>query len=399
MDLRGGVTLWEAQNGPSGTARPLTQSLKADIVIIGSGITGAFLAERLSREPRSIVVLDRYRPQMASTAASTALLQWEIDTPLRALADMIGFQKAAEVYHLSIAAVQDILALMARLGVACQCHPRPSLYLAGNEMGPAELQDEQRLRARAHIESLYLDQATLHTNFALDRPAALYDRGCAEADPLAMARGLMERAVSRGVHVHSPVEVVDYDLTARGAAILTEDGFEVGGDVLILANGYEMPPIVPARIHDIVSTWVVATEPIPAETTWGDALIWEAADPYLYARHTADHRLIIGGEDEPLTDADARDAKIGEKSEALLAKMRALRPGLNLSADYAWSGFFGTTEDGLPLIGNLPGREKVFAAFGYGGNGITFSAIAAQLIAEALAGQHNPVLASFRIDR
>ncbi|MGE3830693.1 MAG: NAD(P)/FAD-dependent oxidoreductase [Parvibaculaceae bacterium] len=398
MDLRGGVTLWEARNGTSASARPLTQNTRADIVIIGAGITGSFIAEALSRDGRSIIVLDRYRPQMASTAASTALLQWEIDTPLRELAHIVGFERAADVYQASIQAVRDILSLVDKLGIACDCRPRSSLYLAGDEMGPAELQDEWRLRSRAHIDSFYLDHAALWTNFALDRPAALFDRGCAEADPLALARGLMGHAMSRGVAVHSPVEIVDYEITRHGAAVLTADGLEVGCDMLILANGYDMPPIVPARLHSIVSTWAVATEPL-SDNAWGDALLWEASDPYLYARRTADHRLIIGGEDEDITDPDQRDAKIQEKTKTLLAKMHALKRGMVLTVDYAWSGFFGTTDDGLPLIGNLPGHDKVFAAFGYGGNGITFSAIAAQLIAQALAGRYSPLLESFRIDR
>jgi glycine/D-amino acid oxidase-like deaminating enzyme len=399
LDLRGGTSLWEANNGVADNARPLTQSLKCDIIIIGAGITGSFLAERLSRENSSIIVLDRNRPQMASTAASTALLQWEIDTPLRELASMIGFERAAKVYHASIRAVGDILSLVHELKIDCHCGPRSSLYVAGNQMGPAELEDEQKLRTRANIKTLYVNRTVLQERFGLHRDAALYDEGCAEADPLALARGLMQQAGSRGVSVHSPVDVVDYDFTSRGAAVLTADGLEVGARALVLANGYEMPRFVPARVHSIVSTWVVATEPVADNAGTSDALIWEASEPYLYARRTTDQRLIIGGEDEALTDPVERDAKIMAKAETLLHKMSGLRPGPALTADYAWSGFFGTTEDGLPLIGRVPGYRSVFAAFGYGGNGITFSALASQLISEALAGRNNPLLNSFMIDR
>jgi glycine/D-amino acid oxidase-like deaminating enzyme len=399
LDLRGGTSLWEAKNGATGAGRPLTQSAKCDIVIIGSGITGSFIAERLSRDSRSILVLDRNRPQMASTAASTSLLQWEIDTPLCELAEMIGFENAAEVYHASINAVRDIVALVRELEIDCHCSPRNSLYLAGTELGPEDLADEQKSRERAGIASALLDGRVLADRFGLLRPAALFDKGCAEADPMALARGLMGHAISRGVKVHSPINVVDYEMTSRGVSVLTDAGFEVGGQVLILANGYEMPSFVPARQHRIVSTWVVATEPVPRGSWSNDALIWEASDPYLYARPTADHRIIVGGEDEAITDPDERDAKIAGKARLLLKKMSALKPGPSLSAGYAWSGFFGTTEDGLPLIGPVPGHSNVFAAFGYGGNGITFSAIAAELVGQALAGRHNTLLHQFAIDR
>jgi phosphoglycerate dehydrogenase-like enzyme len=75
LDLRGGTTLWEAGLA-SLRSSELKSSISTDVAIIGSGITGSFLAERLSRLGLSIVVVDRNRPQMASTAASTALLLW-----------------------------------------------------------------------------------------------------------------------------------------------------------------------------------------------------------------------------------------------------------------------------------------------------------------------------------
>jgi glycine/D-amino acid oxidase-like deaminating enzyme len=398
-DLRGGTTLWETHNARAGTARPLEGNTKCDILIIGAGITGAFLAERLSRDSTSIIVVDRNNPQTASTAASTALLQWEIDTPLNELANLIGFEPAAEVYRASIEGVAGIVRLVHDLAIDCQCVPRPSLYLAGTEMGPAELLHEQHIREQAGIASCYLDGKQLESRFGFRRPAALFDQGCAEVDPVALARGLMDYAVTRGVHIHSPVDVIEYDLSARGASVLTADGFEVGARTLILANGYDMPSFVPASVHKVVSTWVVATAPETTAPWPGHALVWEASNPYLYARHTAEARLIIGGEDEATTDADERDRKIPEKAARLLQKFSAIRAGLSLEADYAWSGFFGTTEDGLPLIGNVPGAGNTYSAFGYGGNGITFSAIAAGLIGHAMTGRSHRLLGYFAIDR
>jgi glycine/D-amino acid oxidase-like deaminating enzyme len=47
----------------------------------------------------------------------------------------------------------------------------------------------------------------------------------------------------------------------------------------------------------------------------------------------------------------------------------------------------------------MPSHSHVFAAFGYGGNGITFSAMAARLIADAISGRHDPLLDCFATDR
>jgi glycine/D-amino acid oxidase-like deaminating enzyme len=52
-----------------------------------------------------------------------------------------------------------------------------------------------------------------------------------------------------------------------------------------------------------------------------------------------------------------------------------------------------------PLIGRVPGRENCLAAFGYGGNGITFSALAAEMLAAELAGGRHADADLFALDR
>ena len=58
-----------------------------------------------------------------------------------------------------------------------------------------------------------------------------------------------------------------------------------------------------------------------------------------------------------------------------------LLPRIDVSADYAWAGTFGESETGLPSIGPMPGMPNCHAVLGYGGNGLTFGMVAAQLIA------------------
>jgi len=91
-----------------------------------------------------------------------------------------------------------------------------------------------------------------------------------------------------------------------------------------------------------------------------------------------------------LTDAKAKKLK-----EAL----HQLWPAGSLDLDYTWSGTFDTTADGLPLIGRVPGYSNIFAAYGYGGNGVTFSYLAAHLIERLIAGETSPLLDDFAIDR
>lgn len=398
LDLRGGHSLWESSIDHRPAHNALNESTRTRIAIIGSGITGSFLAERLSRLTSSIVVLDRHRPQTASTAASTSLLQWELDTPLSELSGKLGSKAAGDIYQASALAVRDILTLNAELDIDCHCMARPSLYVCGNRLGRAELGHEHRQREQFGLPSQYVAATELQRIFGFTAEAALYSEGAAEANPVALAQGLMQAAVKRGVQFHFPETVIDFDLGSRAATILTESGHEVRSDILILANGYEMPDFVPSKIHRVTSTWALATR--PAAHLWPrHALIWEASSPYLYARQNVEGRIVLGGEDEEMADAERRDQKIAAKADTIRHKFNRLYPAFNTETEFSWTGFFGVTDDGLPLIGALPEHHNVFAAFGYGGNGITFSFMAAQLVTEMIYGKHNPLLEHFAVDR
>jgi NADPH-dependent 2,4-dienoyl-CoA reductase/sulfur reductase-like enzyme len=96
-DLRTGTPLWTARGTPPIATRLLEAPRKTDVVIVGAGITGALVAEAASARGLSVILLDRRPPFHGSTAASTALLQYELDTPFMHLADDIGFERARRV--------------------------------------------------------------------------------------------------------------------------------------------------------------------------------------------------------------------------------------------------------------------------------------------------------------
>jgi glycine/D-amino acid oxidase-like deaminating enzyme len=100
-----------------------------------------------------------------------------------------------------------------------------------------------------------------------------------------------------------------------------------------------------------------------------------------------------------IVEPEARDRLIPQKSRALALWLAALWPAARTDVEFRWSGTFDTTSDGLPLIGPAPGAKGVYAVYGYGGNGITFSFLAARLIGDLIAGKTSPLLGDFAIDR
>jgi hypothetical protein len=134
-DLRTGVPVWAAYPSPRLRCGSLSVSMKTDVIIVGAGISGALAAEALTRRGLATVILDRRSPGHGSTAASTALVQFELDTPLIHLANQIGFEQATRVWCRSFRAVRDLEYLVAELQIPCDFRLRRALYLAGTTLG------------------------------------------------------------------------------------------------------------------------------------------------------------------------------------------------------------------------------------------------------------------------
>lgn len=390
--------LWVERNAPVRRVL-LQQDMRCDVLIVGGGITGSFAAEYLTRLGLQVIVVDRERPGLGSTAASTAMLLWETDTTLTELTNFYGFERAANIYRRSHRVVADMMDMIEALSLPCAMLRRDTLYLTAGEVNGAELLAEQRLRERAGLPGTYLDHRALADQFAIAREGAIHSPGSAEADPLALSRSLLAVAIARGARVFD-AEAVKYDSGPASVIVGMDDGRVIEARHVVLATGYVMPDFVTSDLHKMTSSFAIATPPQPGALWHDDVLIWEAASNYLYARTTSDRRIVVGGEDDPDAVApETRDQVMPQKAEAIMKRLRALWPDADASAEYIWSGAFGVTADGLPLIGPVPGHRGIHAAYGYGGNGITFSFMAAQMIGEAIMGRARPWFDDFALNR
>ena len=82
MDLTSGVPFWLVKGGLPATYPKLDQDRRCDLAIIGGGITGALLGHRFAMEGIHTVLLEGREMGYGSTGASTALLQYELDSHL-----------------------------------------------------------------------------------------------------------------------------------------------------------------------------------------------------------------------------------------------------------------------------------------------------------------------------
>ena len=246
-DLRTGTPVWARYPSSPIASETLLQPIKADVVVVGAGITGALVSEALSARGLSTVVLDRRPPCRGSTYASTALLQFEIDTPLIRLADDIGFERARRLWQRSFRAVDDLAGLVRRLRIRCDFRARRSLYLAGNLLGASELAEEGRQRRAIGLPSAFLGATDLRGLTGIDREAALLSEGVADVNPVRLTHGLLRRAMVRGTQLFCPVQLAEVVPSSRKVAMVGANGVELEARALVFATGYELADGVSSR--------------------------------------------------------------------------------------------------------------------------------------------------------
>ena len=356
------------------------------------------MAERLTRGGLDVVLIDRETPGQGSTMASTAMLLWEIDRSLVELTQLYGLERAARCYRASLHAVSELQALVRQHRLPCRMRAKNSLYLATGDIAKPLL-EEFALRSRIDLPGAFLDHTALLDTFDIARAAAILSPASADADPVLLTRGLLQISLQRGARLFK-ANAIAFDGAGSAVSVGLDNDHEIEARHVVLATGYVMPKIVRPTIQKVNSSWAIATVSQP-QNLWKDgALIWENSEKYHYTRTTDDGRIIFGGEDDDkIIEPEARNAAIPEKTGRLTQKLAALWPRAVLDVDFQWSGTFDTTRDGLPLIGAVPGAKNVFAAYGYGGNGITFSYLAAELITAMIGGGTSPLLDDFALDR
>ncbi len=399
MDVKSGYPWWPVRNGLLRDYPPLLVDSQCDAVVVGAGITGALIARALIDAGLDTIVLDRRDVGWGSTAASTALLQYEIDTELLQLSKLVGEQHALAAYKACEAAVLELQAIADDVGDV-GWREAPSLYLASSRRDARRLRPEFDARREAGFRVEWLDESALRERFGLVAPAAILSRPAAHVDPYRFTHRLLAQLCERGLRVFDRCEMVRWKPDAGALEIRTATGARVRAQWLVVAAGYESQSLLPQNVAKNRSSYAFVSEPLQLPAEFARCIGWETARPYLYWRSTDDGRLIVGGQDDRIDIPARRDWRIPRKVEKLLARLQELMPDVQPDVGFAWAGTFAETEDGLPWFGAHPQLDpRVLFAMAYGGNGITYSAIGAHILANAMRGQSHPLAGLFGFAR
>ncbi|ASV88651.1 pyridine nucleotide-disulfide oxidoreductase family protein (plasmid) [Ochrobactrum quorumnocens] len=386
--LRESLPYWQTTPHITVRTKQTPSKLHYDVVIVGAGISGALAAQALANGKRSILIIDRRAPVLGSSMASTAMIQHELDVPLFKLKKFLKKEAAECIWLRSAQSVKSIVSLVHEHNISCHLQSKKALYLAGDEYGMRALASEAEARNAIGIGASFLDNRLLKDQYQIDRTGAIVSDISASANPAQLTAGIIRSCIRQGVEVVANTEITDLVSVSNKVALSTAAGTIITASSAIFCTGYEFLKSLANNDHQIISTWAIASPDNVQLPAWlANHLVWEASDPYLYFRTAENGRLIAGGEDEQSDDAYLDEQKLVKKSHKIAKKVKALI-GCNVDEpEYRWAAAFGSTSLGIPMIGAVPGHSNVYAAMGYGGNGITFSKIAAEILSAQLNGK------------
>ncbi len=306
------------------------------------------------------------------------------------LSEYVGEANAVKSYKLCRQAIYEIAAICKQLHPAFDFHIRPSLHYASFKNDKDDLYREFQLRQKNGFHVDWLEPGDVQDMFGFTTPGAILSADGGEVDAYLLTHALLKSVKRRGHRIFSNTNIRDIAYGKHQVTLTTDAGLVIKAKKLIIASGYESLKYVPGKIAEIHTTYALVSEALPEKYLWHkNSLVWETAQPYMYFRIVNKDRILLGGKDDNFHNQHILDSTIKSKTASLLHSFSRKMKDVPIKADFSWAGAFAVTKDGLPYIGSIPKRPNTYFALGYGGNGITFSAIAAEIIRDAIMNRKN----------
>jgi glycine/D-amino acid oxidase-like deaminating enzyme len=268
MNLTSSHPFWSVNNGLPANYPSLKRNVSCDAVVIGGGITGALVAVHLAEAGAKTLLIDKRDIGMGSTSASTALLQYEIDVPLRDLIKKVGSVAATRSYQLCHDAIGKLERLAARLKIDCGFQRKPSLFLARHQREIPAFREEFLLRRKMGIELEFYDAPAVRRHFPFSRPAALFSKDGGQVDPHRLTHGLLAAGKHAGLEVFDRTQMARLEQTRRGVRVTTHNGCQISAHRAVIAAGFESKALLNAEAGTLKSTYALISEPLTAISGW-----------------------------------------------------------------------------------------------------------------------------------
>jgi glycine/D-amino acid oxidase-like deaminating enzyme/nitrite reductase/ring-hydroxylating ferredoxin subunit len=363
----------------------LNSDARADVVVVGGGITGLTAAYLLAEAGRSVLMVERGRCAATDTGHTSAHLTMVTDARLDELVKRFGHPHAQAVWDAGLSAMAQIDEIVRRHQIDCgfdwvegYLHAPP---------GARDVRTVEGLRQDADLAGQLGFDATFQDEVPLVGTPGIRFEGQARIHPRKYLAGMAKAVVAAGGRIHEHTEVTEFSteplsVTANGRLVTCNDVVIATHNPLVGVGGLTGAALFQTKLA-LYTSYVVAGR-VPKGIV-PDSLWWDTASPYRYLRvepHRAYDLVILGGEDHKTGQTSDTEACYDRLARAVVA----LAPAIEIT--HRWSGQVIETPDGLPYIGSTADHQ--YSATGYAGNGLTFGTLAGMMVTDRILGRSNP---------
>ena len=370
------TSLWQDNASPYIVLNKSSE-LVYDVIIIGAGITGVSTALTLQEAGKKCLLLEAHNIGYGTSGGTTAHLNTLLDIPYYTIQKNFGKEVAQQVYTSTKEAIEFIKYNVDRFNINCGFEFADAYLFAQNEDQQKELDEIISTSNESGLAMQETNEIPLDIPFVKAAKAGMQ----AKFSPLPYIQALARAFEQAGGIILQECTVSAIDNAAH-VQVTTTHGTFSSTDVIYATH---IPPGINLLHMRCVPYRTYAMAVTLPDDAYPEGLIYDMYDPYHYYRTqevNGRKYFIAGGEDH-------QTGHLENTNQCFLKLESHLRQHFDVKEiNYSWSSQYYESADGLPYIGNLPGQsDHVYVATGYGGNGMTYSSVAALLLKRIILGE------------
>ena len=361
-------------------------------MIVGGGMAGITNAYLLSKAGKKVVLLEKENLGEHVTDRTTGFLTSVIDTDPEKLTKQFGTRNAELILESHKNAITEVEKIIKEEKIECEFERCTNYIYANNKNEERVLLNLAKVYKKLGIEAEYKKENKLKFNdFGyIEMP------NHAKFNAIKYLTSLAKLATKNGAIIAEYTQVFGLEDKKDFVNVDVKDVGIIKAKKVITATYVAFnPPKNLDHLANLYREYVIEYEISKDSLTLGT--YEDTRLPYNYFRidrHGDFDRLVIGGADHLDTlnlDREINHSLMSEYTKKLFNKM-------SLREIRHWSGQMLETNDGLAFIGNPKGKN-IFYIFGFSGNGMTYSYIAAKIILDQLLSHENFYSKIYSVDR